>query len=116
MNSARKDKDTEDHLDSAPPPADDYIAPAPRVGVQAFCETEETAAAVRAASEDRRLGKVRLSVHMGGMAAAAKAYSTAPTSARRVHPDHWCGISSTMHGVVMRKVSKIESNASMPKS
>jgi pilus assembly protein CpaE len=79
MISARKDKDTEDHLDTAPPPADDYIAPAPRVGVQAFCETEETAAAVRAASEDRRLGKVRLSVHMGGMAAAAKAYSTAPT-------------------------------------
>jgi len=37
--------------------ADDYIAPAPRVSVQAFCETAETAAAVRSAGEDRRLGK-----------------------------------------------------------
>ncbi len=77
MISARKDFD--DHAENVRPPADDYISPAPRVGVQAFCETEETAAAVRAASEDRRLGKVRLSVQMGGMAAAVKAYSTAPT-------------------------------------
>jgi pilus assembly protein CpaE len=75
----RARQDSEDHLDSLPPPVDDYIAPAPRIGVQAFCETAETAAAVQAASEDRRLSKARLSVHMGGMAAAAKAYSTAPT-------------------------------------
>ncbi len=84
MIRARKDTHeaddrNDDHLDAAPHPVDDYISPAPRVGVQAFCETEETAAAVKAASEDRRLGKVRLSVHMGGMAAAALAYSTAPT-------------------------------------
>ena len=36
--------------------ADEHIAPAPRVSVQAFCETVETAAAVQAAGEDRRLG------------------------------------------------------------
>jgi pilus assembly protein CpaE len=61
------------------PPADDYIAPAPRVSVQAFCETAETAAAVRSASEDRRLGKAHLTVQMGGVAAAIESYRTVPT-------------------------------------
>ncbi|HAO43896.1 MAG TPA: CtpF protein, partial [Afipia sp.] len=36
--------------------AEEHIAPAPRVSVQAFCETVETAAAVQAAGEDRRAG------------------------------------------------------------
>jgi pilus assembly protein CpaE len=61
------------------PPADDYIAPAPRVSVQAFCETVETAAAVQSAGEDRRLGKAHLTVQMGGMAAAVEVYHTVPT-------------------------------------
>src|ERR1700694_457505 len=65
--------------DVSPPPADDHIAPAPRVSVQAFCETVETAAAVQAAGEDRRLGKAHLKIQMGGMAAAIEAYRTAPT-------------------------------------
>jgi pilus assembly protein CpaE len=60
-------------------PADDYIAPAPRVSVQAFCETVETAAAVRSAGEDRRLGKAHLTVQMGGTATAIEAYRTVPT-------------------------------------
>jgi pilus assembly protein CpaE len=59
--------------------ADDYIAPAPRVSVQAFCETVETALAVRSASEDRRLGKAHVTVQMGGVAAAIEAYHTVPT-------------------------------------
>jgi pilus assembly protein CpaE len=61
------------------PSSEDHIAPAPRVSVQAFCETEETARVVRLAGEDRRLGKVHLSVQMGGMAAAIEAYGTMPT-------------------------------------
>jgi pilus assembly protein CpaE len=61
------------------PPADDYIAPAPRVSVQAFCETAETAAALRSGSEDRRLGKAHLTVQMGGVAAAIESYRTVPT-------------------------------------
>src|SRR5471030_1916305 len=71
--------------DSEPVPAaanvaaDDHIAPAPRVSVQAFCETVETAAAVQSAGEDRRLGKAHLKIQMGGMAAAIEAYRTAPT-------------------------------------
>ena len=65
--------------EGAPPPAEDHIAPAPRVSVQAFCETVETAAAVQSAGEDRRLAKAHLKIQMGGMAAAIEAYRTAPT-------------------------------------
>ena len=61
------------------PSANEYIAAAPRISVQAFCETEDTFKAVRAAGEDRRLGKAHLSAKMGGMAAAIEAYRTAPT-------------------------------------
>src|ERR1700753_2851667 len=69
----------EEQPSAATPAADDHIAPAPRVSVQAFCETVETAAAVQAAGEDRRLGKAHLKIQMGGMAAAIEAYRTAPT-------------------------------------
>ena len=69
----------EEQPDVTPPPADDHIAPAPRVSVQAFCETVETAAAVQSAGEDRRLGKAHLKIQMGGMAAAVEAYRSAPT-------------------------------------
>ena len=66
---------------AATPPrvVEGHIAPAPRVSVQAFCETVETAAAVQAAGEDRRLGKVHLKIQMGGMVAAVEAYRAAPT-------------------------------------
>jgi pilus assembly protein CpaE len=57
----------------------DLIAPAPRVAVQAFCETVETAAAVQAAGEDRRLGKAHLKIQMGGIAAAIEAYRSSST-------------------------------------
>ncbi|HTO63914.1 MAG TPA: AAA family ATPase [Bradyrhizobium sp.] len=70
---------SEEQPATAPPPLDDHIAPAPRVSVQAFCETVETAAAVQSAGEDRRLGKAHLKIQMGGMAAAAEAYRSAPT-------------------------------------
>jgi pilus assembly protein CpaE len=72
-------RNSEEQPDVTPSPADDYIAPAPRVSVQAFCETVETAAAVRSAGEDRRLGKAHLTIQMGGVAAAIEAYSTVPT-------------------------------------
>src|ERR1700761_3867229 len=62
-----------------PPSANEYIAAAPRISVQAFCETEDTFKAVRAAGEDRRLGKAHLSAKMGGMAAAIDTYQNAPT-------------------------------------
>ena len=59
--------------------ADEHIAPAPRVSVQAFCETVETAAAVQAAGEDRRLSKAHLKIQMGGITAAVEAYSSSST-------------------------------------
>lgn len=65
--------------ETAPSSSDEHIAPAPRVSVQAFCETVETAAAVQAAGEDRRLAKAHLKVQMGGLAAAIEAYRNAPT-------------------------------------
>jgi pilus assembly protein CpaE len=60
-------------------PAAEYIAPAPRVSVQAFCETAETAAAVQSAAKDRRLAKAHLTAKMGGMEAAIEAYGSMPT-------------------------------------
>ncbi len=58
---------------------DDHIAPAPRVSVQAFCETVETAAAIQAAGEDRRMAKAHLRIQMGGLTAAVEAYQSSPT-------------------------------------
>src|SRR5271155_6201616 len=72
-------QNSEAQSEGASPPAEDHIAPAPRVSVQAFCETVETAAAVQSAGEDRRLAKAHLKIQMGGMAAAIEAYRTAPT-------------------------------------
>ena len=69
----------EEASDAATPPSESHIAPAPRVSVQAFCETVETAAAVQSAGEDRRLGKAHLKIQMGGMVAAIEAYRAAPT-------------------------------------
>jgi pilus assembly protein CpaE len=57
----------------------DHITPAPRVSVQAYCEIEHTAAVMRSVAEDRRLAKAKVSVHMGGMAAAIDAYHRMPT-------------------------------------
>src|SRR6186997_1116973 len=64
---------------SAPTAADAHIAPAPRIVVQAFCETVESAAAVQAASEDRRLGKAHVKIQMGGIGAAIEAFRNSPT-------------------------------------
>ena len=68
-----------EHAGADAPARDEHIAPAPRVSIQAFCESVETAAAIQAAGEDRRLAKAHLKIQMGGMAAASEAYRTAPT-------------------------------------
>jgi pilus assembly protein CpaE len=77
MISARQTPEAEPDLPA--PTANDYISPAPRVSVQAFCSTAETAAAAQAAGEDRRLAKTHLTVKMGGIAAAIETYHTQPT-------------------------------------
>src|ERR1700735_5498556 len=58
---------------------EENIAPAPRFSVQAFCETVETAAAIQAAGEDRRMAKAHLRIQMGGLTAAVEAYQSSPT-------------------------------------
>src|SRR5271167_2254197 len=58
---------------------EEHIAPAPRVSVQAFCENVDTAAAIQAAGEDRRMAKAHLRIQMGGLIAAVEAYQNAPT-------------------------------------
>jgi pilus assembly protein CpaE len=58
---------------------EERIAPAPRVSVQAFCETVETAAAIQAAGEDRRMARAHLRIQMGGLIAAIEAYQSSPT-------------------------------------
>jgi len=68
-----------EELDALPPPTDEYIAPAPRVSVQAFCEKEATAEAVQSAGLDRRLSKAHLTIKMGGMEAAIETYHSVPT-------------------------------------
>jgi pilus assembly protein CpaE len=70
---------TPDEAAASDPALQEHIAPAPRVSVQAFCETVETAAAVQGAGEDRRLDKAHLKIQMGGIAAAIEAYNGSPT-------------------------------------
>lgn len=77
MTSAFQALRAEANLDSLA--VDEHIAAAPRVSVQAFCETVETAAAVQAAGEDRRLAKAHLKIQMGGVTAAVEAYGSSPT-------------------------------------
>jgi pilus assembly protein CpaE len=76
ISYARQNSDAQPDL---PAQVEEHIAPAPRVSVQAFCDTVETAAAVQSAGEDRRLAKAHLKIQMGGMPAAIEAYRSAPT-------------------------------------
>src|SRR6476661_100406 len=58
---------------------EEHIAPVPRISIQAFCASADTAAAMQAASEDRRMVKAHLKVQMGGIAAATEAYRASAT-------------------------------------
>ncbi|PPQ29921.1 CtpF protein [Rhodoblastus sphagnicola] len=55
------------------------IAPAPRISLQAFCETHELAQLIGEAAIDRRMEKAHVKVNMGGAQAAIEAYRTSPT-------------------------------------
>ena len=55
------------------------IAPLPRITLQAFCETQEVAAVMHAATADRRMDKAQARVQMGGPAAAVETFRTSPT-------------------------------------
>ena len=53
--------------------------PIPRISIQAFCDDQRSAEVLQYASEDRRLSKAHVSVHMGGIAAAIAHYVESPT-------------------------------------
>jgi len=72
-------KHSQEVAEGVPVEREAHIAPAPRVSVQAFCDTVETAAAVQAAGEDRRLAKAHVKIQMGGIGAATEVYRTSPT-------------------------------------
>ncbi|MCJ2044007.1 AAA family ATPase [Methylobacterium sp. J-078] len=55
------------------------IAPVPRITIQAFCETSETASLIESVGSDRRMQKAHIKVQMGGGPAAVEAYRHAPT-------------------------------------
>lgn len=57
----------------------DRARPIPRISIQAFCESGDTAEALQIASDDRRLAKAHVSVHMGGAQAAVAHYQESPT-------------------------------------
>ena len=59
--------------------SDRIIAPVPRITIQAFCETPETAALIESVGSDRRMQKAHIKVQMGGGPAAVEAYRHAPT-------------------------------------
>jgi pilus assembly protein CpaE len=65
--------------DSIEPASYAQIAPAPRISLQAFCETHELAHLIGDAAIDRRMEKAHVKVNMGGANAAIEAYRTSPT-------------------------------------
>ncbi len=57
----------------------DRARPLPRISIQAFCDNPQMAEVVQTASEDRRLSKAHVSVHMGGSMAAVAHFQESPT-------------------------------------
>lgn len=51
----------------------------PRITIQAFCEHSQTAQLVEAAIHDRRMSKVALTTHNGGLEGAIESYKSNPT-------------------------------------
>ncbi len=51
----------------------------PRITIQAFCEHSQTAELVEAAVHDRRMSKVALTTHNGGLEGAVESYKSNPT-------------------------------------
>ncbi len=55
------------------------VAMVPRINIQAFCETAQTAEAMRAAAQDRRMAQAHCQVQMGGIPAAVRLYEMQST-------------------------------------
>jgi pilus assembly protein CpaE len=55
------------------------VRPVPRISVQAFCDSPDTAAVVEEAAGDRRMARAHVKVHAGGLSAATEFYQAAAT-------------------------------------
>lgn len=78
--TADQDAMPDAHVNSgAEDPSSVNARPIPRISIQAFCEGQQTAEVLQVASEDRRLTKAHVSVHMGGPTAAVTHYQESPT-------------------------------------
>jgi pilus assembly protein CpaE len=55
------------------------IRPVPRIAIQAFCETHETASTIESASQDRRMARTHVKIQAGGIEAAVEFYRDGPT-------------------------------------
>ena len=51
----------------------------PRITIQAFCEHSQTAQIIEDTTHDRRMSKVALTTHNGGLDGAVETYRTNPT-------------------------------------
>src|ERR1700712_5158977 len=51
----------------------------PRITIQAFCEHSQTAELIESAIHDRRMSKVALTTHNGGLEGAVESYKSNPT-------------------------------------
>jgi pilus assembly protein CpaE len=68
-----------EHGDASMDGNEHVARPIPRISIQAFCEETASAEVLQIASEDRRLAKAHVSIHMGGAPAAVAHYQESPT-------------------------------------
>lgn len=57
----------------------DLVAHVPRINIQAFCDTPQTAEVVQLAAADRRMQRAHTSVHLGGIVGAFHAFQSQAT-------------------------------------
>ena len=56
--------------------ANNLVAMVPRIHIHAFCDSQQTAEAMQAASTDRRMSKAHVTVQLGGIMAAVQIYQS----------------------------------------
>jgi len=79
MNNLALENDDAPEIERPDAASVEAMRPLPRITIQAFCETDGVARPIERASEDRRMAKTHLKVHMGGLDAAIELFQTAPT-------------------------------------
>jgi pilus assembly protein CpaE len=68
-----------DGLRGGPDAGLDLAVMVPRINIEAFCETQQLADAIRTAAADRRMARAHTQLHMGGIAAAVRHFEAQST-------------------------------------